>query len=166
MIKHKNITLFLLSKEHKEIYYNTGFKFPDSEVDYFTGTSGSFSYEDISNFIDKTVSLKNRRHFLIYDEDALVGEIVLSNIDQTLKSCDFRIAIFNKINFNKKYGTNAMEAAFKYAFNELDIESIYLEVYDFNHRGIHVYKSFGFQETERALNDEGMVAITMVLNRD
>lgn len=163
MLTYQNVFLRLITLEDKDLYFMEGFLNPDPLVDYFTGTNQTFEYDQIVQFIDKTVLMTNRKHFLIFSEDELVGELVLSNIDEN--ACDFRIAIFKQENFNKKYGSNAMIVAFHYAFTKLDIETISLEVYDYNERGRYVYRSFGFTEENEIENEDGTITIEMILHK-
>ena len=51
-----------------------------------------------------------------------------------------RIAISEK---NRGYGREAMEALFKFAFEELNINRFWLDAYPDNTVGIHLYESLG-----------------------
>lgn len=154
MINYKNITLKRLTQDDKHIYYESGFKYPDEQVDYLTGTDKSYSYSQISDYVDRVVNQNDRVDFLIFSETRLVGEIVFSRIDTLNNSCDFRIAIFNQSDFSKKYGSHAMKAGLDYMISKHKIESISLEVYTFNHRAIHVYEKFGFKIINRLKDDQ------------
>lgn len=145
MITYKNIALKKLTQDDKHIYYTSGFQNPDDQVDYYTGTDQTFTYSQISDYIDRVIRQDNRVDFLIFSNAKLVGEIVFSQIDTMNKSCDFRIAIFNQADFSKKYGSNAMKVGLNYMVSTYSIESISLEVYAFNQRAIHVYEKFGFK---------------------
>ncbi|AUD65919.1 hypothetical protein BK011_09560 [Tenericutes bacterium MZ-XQ] len=149
MINYKNITLKRLTKDDKHIYYESGFKHPDEQVDYLTGTDKSYSYSQISDYVDHVVDQNDRIDFLIFSETRLVGEIVFSHIDTLTKHCDFRIAIFNQSDFSKKYGSHAMKAGLDYMISKHEIVSFSLEVYTFNLRAIHVYEKFGFKIISR-----------------
>ncbi len=65
-----------------------------------------------------------------------------------------RICIFNKQYFSKGIGYKATKMAFEYAFSELEIDTIELEVFPFNERGIALYKKMGFEHIESIVDDE------------
>ena len=54
------------------------------------------------------------------------------DIDDEYKSCSFRIAIFNKNNFNKGIGLKATNKALEIAFTKLNLHRVELEVFDYN----------------------------------
>ena len=54
-----------------------------------------------------------------------------------------RIAVSDK---NKGYGREAMNALFKYAFETLRVNKVWLDVYPKNEVGIHLYESLGMHK--------------------
>ncbi|MDY3049415.1 MAG: GNAT family protein [Rothia sp. (in: high G+C Gram-positive bacteria)] len=87
----------------------------------------------------------DRLDLAIYSQelDRYVGEVVLNDYDPANKSVNFRIAI-GQAGQNRGYGTQATLLLVNYAFEQLDINRIELEVLDFNQRAKHVYTSCGF----------------------
>ncbi|WP_291651280.1 GNAT family protein [Clostridium sp.] len=138
------IDLRLLDISDKEEYWKLGFENPDKEMFYYTGTTKYPTKEEIDVFIQKSISSKERRHFLICNNDTIIGEVVLMDIDDDYKSCSFRIAIFNKNNFNKGIGLKATNKALQIAFTELNLHRVELEVYDYNPRAKAMYEKVGF----------------------
>jgi diamine N-acetyltransferase len=45
---------------------------------------------------------------------------------------------------DKHYGTESLKALINYAFNELNLNNIYLEAFKTNLRAIHCYEKVGF----------------------
>ncbi len=74
----------------------------------------------------------------------MIGEVVLNDIDADNKSANFRIAIYHPNNFGKGFGTEATKEVLNYTFNNIDINRIELEVYQFNKRAINSYLKSGF----------------------
>lgn len=128
-------------------YWKEGFENPDKDMFYYTGTTHYPSKEEIESFIEKSSNDSERRHFLICNnENNIIGECVLMDIDDENKSCGFRIAIFNKTNFNKGIGYKATKEVLKYAFRKLNLHRVELEVFDYNPRAKSMYEKCGFKQ--------------------
>lgn len=82
---------------------------------------------------------------------AYIGEVVLNEYNAGRRSLNFRIAIGAR-GQDAGHGTEATKLMIDYAFDNLDIDRIELEVYEFNERARHVYTSVGFIETGRIKN--------------
>ncbi|MBM7051348.1 GNAT family N-acetyltransferase [Rothia sp. ZJ1223] len=82
------------------------------------------------------------------NEKKYVGEAVLNEYDAADQSLNYRILI-GSAGQSKGYGTEATRLLVDYAFRNLDIERIRLEVFDFNAHARYVYTSVGFTEIER-----------------
>jgi RimJ/RimL family protein N-acetyltransferase len=141
----------LIQESHADTYYKTLLE-SDEESKYFTGTTGTFTREQIAGYITKVVSRDNRYDFIILKDDDIVGEVVLSDVEGG--KCHYRICIFKKENFSKGIGFEATKKAFDFAFNELELEEIELEVFPFNERGIALYEKMGFEFIETIVDEE------------
>lgn len=142
-----DINLRLLKIEDTDEYWEAGFKNPDKDMFYYTGTTNYPTKEEIKTFVEKSIVNDERRHFIIWSKgNGILGEVVLMDIDDEYKSCSFRIAIFNKENFNKGIGYKATKEALKVAFNEMNLHRVELEVFDYNPRAKAMYEKVGFKE--------------------
>lgn len=83
------------------------------------------------------------------ESDALIGNCGLDNVDLINRSSECGIFIGNKQFWNKGYGTEAMCLLLDYAFSLLNLQSVMLQVYDFNTRAIRSYHKCGFKEIGR-----------------
>ena len=63
------IKLGKLSIEDKEKYWNSGFKNPDKEVMYYTGTINNPIKEQVYSYIERIVEDDSREDFIICDLD-------------------------------------------------------------------------------------------------
>jgi RimJ/RimL family protein N-acetyltransferase len=79
----------------------------------------------------------------------LIGNIGFLNIDQRVHSAEIGIFIGDKSTWDKGYGTEAMQLMLAYGFNTLNLNRIYLRVYETNPRGIRCYEKAGFQQEGR-----------------
>ena len=133
-------------------YYKSGFEESDAEVNYYTGTTCSFTKDQVIAYVNKIVKTPNRYDFLILNEREMLGEVVLNDIEN--KNCHYRICIFKKEHFSKGIGFNATVKVLEFAFEDLGLESIELEVFPFNERGIALYKKLGFEITGEIFDEE------------
>lgn len=142
------INLRFLDNKDTDEYWKVGFENPDEEMFYYTGGSTHYpSKEEIEKFIEKSSKDEKRKHFLICNkENNILGEVVLMDIDEEYRSCIFRIALFNKENFNKGIGYKATKETLKFAFKNLNLHRVELEVYDYNPRAKAMYEKCGFKE--------------------
>ena len=92
-------------------------------------------------------------HFAICLRDGgrPVGFCALHAIDHVNGSTELGIGIGDRSEWDKGYGTEAMRILLDFAFGELRLHRLFLQVFDFNARAIHVYESVGFtlEGTER-----------------
>jgi diamine N-acetyltransferase len=85
-------------------------------------------------------------HFVIclLADDRAIGTTGLHAIDQVNGSAEFGIAIGEKDEWDKGYGTDALRAICDFGFGELRLERIGLMVYAGNARGRRAYEKAGF----------------------
>jgi len=74
----------------------------------------------------------------------LVGNAGLFNLHWTNRSAEFGIFIGDKSNWNKGYGTEALHLILRHAFNTLNLNRVYLQVYSSNPRARRSYEKAGF----------------------
>jgi RimJ/RimL family protein N-acetyltransferase len=78
------------------------------------------------------------------NEWIIIGNIGLFNIDSIARSAEAGILIGNKDYWNKGYGTEAMRLLIKHGFEALNLNRIYLRVYEDNPRAINCYEKVGY----------------------
>ncbi len=135
----------LIRVEDTERYFDAGFANTDPEANYYTGTTGSFTKEQVKQYVHGVVENETRYDFLITQNEQIIGEVVLSDMD--CEKCHYRICIFKKENFSKGIGLKATRKVLSFAFEELGLEAVELEVFPFNERGLALYKKLGFEIT-------------------
>lgn len=138
------ITLKKFSMDRQDEYYDK-INHSSESCNKYTGGEISFSKKQIQAYLERIINDDSRVDFFIMLDDKIIGEVVLNEMDD-YNASNIRIAIFDEKHHNKGYGSFAMKKAMAYGFNELNLHRIELSVYDFNHRGIKVYKRLGFVE--------------------
>ncbi|MFJ7744630.1 GNAT family N-acetyltransferase [Peribacillus sp. NPDC097295] len=119
----------------------------DEEFLYMTGTSKSFTLDDIIKSYQQFSSDPTRYDFAIclLENDEIIGDLALLEIDQDNKKAGFRISLHSRNNVNKGYGTEATQLAQTFAFEELTLNRLQIEVFSHNIRGIKAYEKAGFK---------------------
>ena len=115
------------------------------QQNYCPGCKEEFSQEEVVSFFLKSLE-KDRYFFLIIAPDGeIIGESVINEIDWDLRCANFRIALYRQTERGKGIGTWATEITRDFAFEELKLHRLELDVYSFNPRAEKVYLKAGFK---------------------
>ena len=168
--EHSGYTLMPFPAGQGDKYYTECLHKLDPEVARLTGTEQVPPREAVIQHYDRAVSDPDRFDFLIVAPDGrFIGESVLNELDWDARRANFRIVIFDRSRFCQGLGSWAAAETVDFAFRELGLAALELDVFSFNPRAKHVYEKLGFQETGREpLPDCGEDAqdIFMALSRD
>lgn len=82
-----------------------------------------------------------------------IGGIGFTSIDWRCRSAEFGIHIGEKKYWNKGCGTDAVNALLRYGFETLNLNRVWLRVFDYNKRAQRAYEKAGF--TKEGLYREG-----------
>lgn len=90
-------------------------------------------------------------HFTIHtlDGDRLIGDVSLQIVDWNHRDAYAGIALGPEY-WGRGYGTEAMNLALQYAFTELNLHRVTLNVFEYNPRSIRSYEKSGFTVEGRA----------------
>lgn len=95
---------------------------------------------------------KNEIIYLSIVLDSSVVGFVILKLEDNLKLVEFRRIVVNEK--GQGIGQAALGTVARYCFDKLNKERIWLDVFSFNARGIHVYEKHGYQRVGEA-NFEG-----------
>ena len=145
MIKGKHVYLRPIKYEDMESIYKSC---QDEEILYMTGTRKSFTLDEIIRSYKQFREDTTRYDFAIclLDNNEIIGDLSILDIDQENNTAGFRISLHSRNTLNKGYGTEATKLAQKYAFEELKLNRLELEVFSHNIRGIKAYEKAGFKK--------------------
>lgn len=157
ILSEKDGFLIRLAKaEDVTDYYEQNYCPLDPEAARLTGCKETFSKEEVTSFFLKSIEEDNRYFFLIIAPDGrIIGESVINEIDWDLRCANFRIGLYHKTERGKGIGTWATEATRDFAFEELHLHRLELDVYSFNPKAEKVYLKAGFRR-EGVLRDAVM----------
>lgn len=144
----EKIYLKPLTKEHLNDYLHL---VNDPEVQRTTSpyqTFKEFTAEELTAWLEKIPGRVDRKDFAIFRvaDGAFLGEVVLNEFDNG--KSNIRLALMSKY-FGKGYGYEAMKLAIQFGWEELHLKEITLSVFDFNERGLRLYRKLGFEVTGR-----------------
>jgi RimJ/RimL family protein N-acetyltransferase len=78
------------------------------------------------------------------EDDSLIGFVALHSIEWNNQASLLAIGIGNPEFRGKGYGTDALTLILSYAFNELNLNRVGLDVISYNHQAIRAYEKVGF----------------------
>jgi len=79
------------------------------------------------------------------ETDQLLGGTGLHRIDHRSRHAAFGILIGEKTAWGKGYGPEATGLLVRYAFETLNLNRVWLHVYEYNQRGLRAYEKAGFK---------------------
>jgi RimJ/RimL family protein N-acetyltransferase len=143
----------------------------NAEIRRLTATEENYSFDQVRSYCAGLLAAADRFDYGIIKAsqgEKLIGEISLNEIDWNHKQANFRICLFEPGLFGLGIGTQAALLLLHFAFEQLNLRWVVLEVLDFNKRAIGLYRNLGFCEFNFP-NDEPIVDdkryIYMTLNQ-
>jgi RimJ/RimL family protein N-acetyltransferase len=122
--------------------------FNDAEVLRHLAMSAPMSRAAEERWFDRMLEAQGKTdyHFVacLLADDRPIGTVGLHQLDLTNGTAEFGIAIGEKGEWNKGYGTDALRAICDFGFGQLRLERIGLLVYADNARGRRAYEKAGF----------------------
>lgn len=116
----------------------------DSEINCnFQASFANADLSDVYEFIDNSFNENNQHFAFVNEEDEYMGTVSLKNISQKNKNAEYAI-VSRKIVHGTRIAKSATELLLKYAFEELGMHKIYLNVLEENKRAVKFYEKIGF----------------------
>ena len=117
----------------------------NDEIRYLTGTTATFTLEQIEEHMEKCALDDTRVDFVVclLETDEVIGEGGIVELDRINELAYYRIAMFPGF-IGKGYGTEGTRLAVDYAFSALHLNRLQLEVYTHNPRAERSYEKVGF----------------------
>lgn len=137
----------LARKEDAENYFQQNYCPLDKEAARLTGCKEVFTKDEVISFFLNSIDSDDRYFFLIIASNGrIIGESVINEIDWDLRSANFRIGIYQSAERGQGIGTWATEVTRDFAFEELKLHRLELDVYSFNPGAQKVYQKAGFKQ--------------------
>ncbi|AZP03749.1 MULTISPECIES: GNAT family N-acetyltransferase [Bacilli] len=144
MFENKIIKLRKLSTNDYSTYHNWR-----NDIEVMKTTSPQldiYTLEETEQFISVIASQANAKGYMIEHKESgqTVGIVSLINIDYKNRSAECILDIGARDMWGKGIGTSAMSLILGFAFYELNLHRVYLQVFSFNERAIKLYEKMGF----------------------
>lgn len=103
--------------------------------------------QQLTEWINKCQTSNNCFPFAIrsVEDNRTIGYIELDNVQWWNGVANLGIGIGSKGQRGKGYGREAMELLLEFAFNEINLHRVQLNVFSYNERAIMLYEKVGFQ---------------------
>lgn len=133
-------------KKDAENYYQQNYNPLDPEIARLTGSKPYYTHDEVVDFFLSCIDDENRRDFLIINPAGnIIGESVINEIDWNLRSANFRICLFHSDSCWKGIGSWATRMTCGFAFGQLHLHRLELNVFSFNPRAEKTYLKAGFR---------------------
>lgn len=118
----------------------------DPQISRLLFSSNSITMQSHSSWLEKYKSSDNRKEFVIYiiQKNIPIGTIGISAIDNENRKAEYGIIIGEAEYTGKGYAKEASQLILKYAFEKLNLNKVFLKVFEDNTRAICMYKTLGF----------------------
>ena len=105
-------------------------------------------------WIKDTWKLRQERKAFLFGietlaDSKLIGGTGLFSFDWTSRSAEVGISVYNPEYWGKSYGVESLNLVLGFAFKDLNLNRVELEVFDFNTRAHTCYLKVGFKEIGR-----------------
>ena len=129
------------------------------EVRKWMLNSGIISKDTHIQFINTLQHDKANRYFLLRKDKQKIGVVYFNDIHN--EECAIGLYA-NPFKLKKGTGDILISTAIKYAFDNLNLKRIILEVFSDNKRAIALYKHHGFNEYKRRqINDKELICMEL-----
>lgn len=119
-----------------------------------TGTHAVFERSGIEAWLRTRQDHHDRADWAIIrgHDGAFLGEAVINDFDPDNESANYRLWLAGPDVFGRGYGTEVTRLVIDYAFDQVGLHRLSLDVLDHNHRARRVYEKCGFTLEGRLRN--------------
>lgn len=90
----------------------------------------------------------DEKHFAIESRESRkhIGNASIHDIDWVSRSAAFGLFIGEPAAWNRGFGSDAIRTLMRFAFDEMNLRKLRINVFDYNEKGKHVLSSLGFEQ--------------------
>jgi len=124
----------------------------DAEIRGLIGEVSSMSKEDSERFLEKVRGDAQRAWFMVVakennkENNKVIGEAGLLRMDRAWRTTDISVIIWEREEWGKGYGTEAVLLLLDHAFRHLDFHRAAVGVVGFNERALRFWTKIGFRK--------------------
>jgi len=118
----------------------------DPEVQRLTGTHAVFEPDGIEEWLRTRVDHHDRADWAVVrsQDGAFLGEAVINDFDPANGSANYRVWLAGPQSLGHGYGTETTDLIIRYAFDQVRLHRLALQVHEHNPRARRVYEKCGF----------------------
>ncbi|GAF63539.1 putative acetyltransferase [Bacillus sp. TS-2] len=108
-----------------------------------------YSLEETKDFFEQVILNGNHSKSYIIEEtegNNPIGITSLINIDSKNRNAEFIIDIGEKEYWGQGIATIVLKKILDFAFFELNLHKVYLKVFSYNEKAVHLYTKLGFEQ--------------------
>jgi RimJ/RimL family protein N-acetyltransferase len=110
------------------------------------------AFQNEAEWLDRAMqSSVTERHFAIErkDDRAHIGNASIHDIDWVSRTAMFGLFVGEPSAWNRGFGTDAIRTLVRFAFEEMNLRKLRINVFDYNDRAKHVLETQGFVQEGR-----------------
>ncbi|HEX7153892.1 MAG TPA: GNAT family protein [Thermoanaerobaculia bacterium] len=114
------------------------------------------AFQDEIEWLDKAMHADaNERHFAIErkDDRTHIGNASIHEIDWVSRVAWFGLFIGEPSAWNRGFGGDAIQTLVRFAFEEMNLQKLRINVFDYNDRAKHILETHGFVQEGRLQRD-------------
>lgn len=118
----------------------------DPEVRRLTGTHAVFDRSGVTQWLTSRAGQHDRADWAVVrlDDGAFLGEAVVNDVDLDDESASYRVWLAGSGSTGRGYGTEVTRLVVDFAFDQLRLHRLALQVHEHNPRARRVYEKCGF----------------------
>lgn len=130
--------------ESKDAHYMLEWMQDPNVSNWFRFDFSTMSVEKVLEFIENSLTSTLDKHYaIVNEEDEYLGTVSLKNIDSVNLNAEYAITLRTS-GIGKGFAKFATNEILKIAFEDLELQRVYLNVRSDNERAISFYTKFGF----------------------
>jgi RimJ/RimL family protein N-acetyltransferase len=120
----------------------------DAEIRGLIGEVEAMSKADSEKFLEKVRADTQRAWFVVVvkENNKVIGEAGLLRMDRAWRTTDISVIIWEREEWGKGYGTEAVLLLLDHAFRHLDFNRAAVGVVGFNERALRFWEKVGFRK--------------------
>ena len=120
----------------------------DAEIRGLIGEVASMSEADAEKFLEKVRADTERAWFVVVvkESNKVIGEAGLLRMDRAWRTTDISVIIWERQEWGKGYGSEALLLLLDYAFGHLKFHRVAIGVVSFNERALRFWERAGFRQ--------------------
>ena len=113
------------------------------------GPANLYHTKQVREWVEKEIERMYLFSIHTLADDKIIGSLDLGGINWTARDAWLGVGIGERDYWGKGYGSDAINILLQFAFQELNLNRVTLNVFEYNERAIHAYEKIGFQHEGR-----------------